>query len=104
MPIIDADTPPSDVATTHYVIYFASGEPSWCPDCRDAVTPLKNVFGANDAPTAYIVRVGSPQEWRGKQINKYRKAPYNIQGVPTVVRVENVSLERNSSARFSTDL
>ncbi|KAH7157642.1 hypothetical protein B0J13DRAFT_617719 [Dactylonectria estremocensis] len=88
MPLLDADTPPSEAAT-HYVVYFASGEPSWCPDCRDAIPALKNVFGADSAPTAHIVRVGSFQEWRGPKKNKYRSAPYNIQGVPTVVRIEN---------------
>ncbi|KAI5464800.1 hypothetical protein BGZ63DRAFT_421794 [Mariannaea sp. PMI_226] len=88
MPLIDADTPPTDPAT-HYVVYFASGEPSWCPDCVRAVAPLKSVFGSESAPTAYIVRVGSREEWRGVPTNKYRQAPYNIQGVPTIVRVEN---------------
>lgn len=92
MPLVDANTPPS-TNDTHYVVYFASGEPSWCPDCRDAIPALQAVFGSDSAPTASIVRVGSREEWRGKSKdqNKYRNAPYNIQGVPTVVRVENVS-------------
>ena len=89
MPLVDADTPPT-TNDLHYVVYFASGEPSWCPDCRDALPALRAVFGADSAPTASIVRVGSRDEWRGKTVNKYRKAPYNIDGVPTVVRVENV--------------
>ncbi|KAJ3521685.1 hypothetical protein NM208_g13179 [Fusarium decemcellulare] len=88
MPLIDADTPPT-TDDTHYVVYFASGEPSWCPDCRDAVPALQSVFGSDSAPTAHIVRVGSFAEWKGNPKNKYRNAPYNIQGVPTVVRVEH---------------
>lgn len=90
MPLIDADTPPS-TTDTHYVVYFASGEPSWCPDCRDALPALQSVFAADSAPTAYIVRVGSKSEWRSTPVNKYRDVPYCIQGVPTVVRMENVS-------------
>jgi len=91
MPLIDANTPPTST-DTHYVVYFASGEPSWCPDCRDALPALNAVFGGASDPTAYIVRVGSREEWRGTPKNKYRNAPYNINGVPTVVKVQNVSL------------
>ncbi|KAF7563750.1 hypothetical protein G7046_g406 [Stylonectria norvegica] len=88
MPLIDSDTPPA-TNDTHYIAYFASGEPSWCPDCRDAVPALKTVFEGAKKPTAYIVRVGTRPEWQGNSKNKYRQAPYNIRGVPTVVRIEN---------------
>lgn len=90
MPLIDANTPPTST-DTHYVVYFASGEPSWCPDCRDALPALNAVFGGASEPTAYIVRVGSREEWRATPKNKYRLPPYNIDGVPTVVKVKNVS-------------
>lgn len=90
MPLIDVETPPKNL-DTHYIVYFASGQPSWCPDCRDAVPALEKVFGPDDAPTAYLVRVGERAEWRSGS-NKYRKQPLNINSVPTVVRVENVSL------------
>lgn len=89
MPLINSATPPS-TKDTHYVVFFASGEPSWCPDCRDALPALNAVFGADDAPTAHIVRAGERDEWR-KADNKYRVAPWNITGVPTVMRIENVS-------------
>ncbi|KAM5346136.1 hypothetical protein ACJ41O_009141 [Fusarium nematophilum] len=88
MPLIDVDTPPS-TNDPHYVVYFASGQPSWCPDCVNALPVLQNVFASESASTAYIVRVGSFSEWKGNPRNKYRNAPYNIQGVPTIVRVEN---------------
>ncbi|KAF4975639.1 hypothetical protein FZEAL_7599 [Fusarium zealandicum] len=88
MPLINADTPPSTLET-HYVVYFASGEPSWCPDCVKAMPALKSVFDSDSAPTAHVVRVGSFSEWKGNPRNKYRNAPYNIQGVPTVVRIED---------------
>ncbi|CCT70596.1 uncharacterized protein FFUJ_06583 [Fusarium fujikuroi IMI 58289] len=88
MPLIDANSPPTST-DTHYVVYFASGEPSWCPDCRDALPALNAVFGGASDPTAYIVRVGSREEWRATPKNKYRLPPYNINGVPTVVKVKN---------------
>ena len=92
MPLINADTPPTSTDDTHYVVYFASGEPSWCPDCRDALPAMNVVFGDASAPTAHIVRVGSREEWKGNAQNKYRNAPYNVDGVPTVIKVKYVSL------------
>lgn len=92
MPLIDAEAPPTST-DTHYVVYFASpenGQSSWCPDCRNALPPLQNVFGAETAPPAYVIQVGVRAEWKNAN-NKWRGQPYNINGVPTIVRVENVS-------------
>lgn len=89
MPIINADAPPS-TTDTHYVVYFASGEPSWCPDCRNALPALQSVFGGDSAPSATVILAGTREEWRNPS-NKWRGAPYNINCLPTVVRVENVS-------------
>ncbi|KAM0257013.1 hypothetical protein ACHAQJ_004606 [Trichoderma viride] len=83
MPLIDADAPPSS-ADVHYVVYFASGEPSWCPDCRNALPALQSVFGTESAPSAYIIRAGTREEWKGNPNNKWRQAPYNIDGLPTI--------------------
>ncbi|KAL7926948.1 hypothetical protein ACQKWADRAFT_279092 [Trichoderma austrokoningii] len=91
MPLIDAEAPPTST-DTHYVVYFASpenGQSSWCPDCRNALPALQNVFGADSAPSAYVIQVGVRAEWKGKPNNKWRGEPYNISGVPTIVRVEN---------------
>lgn len=94
MPLINASAPPAVEGTTgtQYIVFFASGEPSWCPDCRDAVPALEAVFGSSDAkaPTAHLVCVGERAEWR-TPANQYRNAPWNLDGVPTVIRYENVS-------------
>ncbi|PWN91316.1 hypothetical protein FA10DRAFT_265180 [Acaromyces ingoldii] len=90
MPLIDAVTPPTDDEGLHYVVYFASGSPPWCPDCVDALAPLRAVFGATEgaAPKAYVVRVGERHEWKGVKDNKYRLEPYNVEGVPTIVKMQ----------------
>jgi hypothetical protein len=93
MPIINASVPPTTADDTHYVVYFASGEPSWCPDCRNALPALNAVFGDASAPSAHLVMAGSREEWKGNPNNKYRQAPYNIQCLPTVVKVKYVSFE-----------
>lgn len=93
MPLIDVEAPPTST-DAHYVVYFASpenGQSSWCPDCRNALPALKNVFGADSAPSAYVIQAGTRAEWRGNPNNKWRNAPYNIDCLPTIVRVENVS-------------
>jgi hypothetical protein len=92
MPLIDVEAPPTST-DTHYVVYFASpdnGQSSWCPDCRSALPALQNVFGADSAPSAYVVQV-TRAEWKGNPSHKWRQQPFNIDGVPTIVRVENVS-------------
>ncbi|KXJ86364.1 hypothetical protein Micbo1qcDRAFT_140279 [Microdochium bolleyi] len=90
MPLINASAPPAVEGTkgTQYVVFFASGEPSWCPDCRDAVPALEAVFGSDSAPAAHLVRVGERPEWRTPD-NKYRNAPWNVNCVPSVVRYED---------------
>lgn len=93
MPLIDVEAPPTST-DAHYVVYFASpenGQSSWCPDCRNALPALKSVFGAESAPSAYVIQAGTRAEWRGNPNNKWRNAPYNIDCLPTIVRVENVS-------------
>ncbi|KOS22301.1 hypothetical protein ESCO_002001 [Escovopsis weberi] len=91
MPLIDADAPPTAIDDTHYVVYFASGETPWCPDCLKALPALKSVFGPDSAPKAYLVRVGDRAEWKGLsgQQNEYRDEPYNIRCVPTTVKIVN---------------
>ncbi|KAH7017997.1 thioredoxin-like protein [Microdochium trichocladiopsis] len=89
MPLIDAAAPPAlDEQGAQYVVFFASGQPSWCPDCRDALPALQAVFGGQDAPTAHLVRAGERPEWRDPK-NKYRTQPWGITCLPTVVRYES---------------
>ena len=99
MPIINASVPPTTTDDTHYVVYFASGEPSWCPDCRNALPALNAVFGDASAPTAHLVMAGTREEWKGNPNNKYRQAPYNIDCLPTVVKVKYVSYVRENWGR-----
>ncbi|KAK0521799.1 hypothetical protein OC834_006527 [Tilletia horrida] len=75
-----------------YLIFWASGSPSWCPDCRNAEPAVHAVFGTgpNDGtggPSGYMIYVGDRPTWKDPN-NQYR-TEYNIQSVPTIVRWEN---------------
>jgi thiol-disulfide isomerase/thioredoxin len=74
----------------HFVLFFASGTPPWCPDCRDAQPHLESVFKADDAPVLHVVRVGEREQWKTPS-NKWRAEPYRIGEIPTLVRLEDVS-------------
>ncbi|CAD6951361.1 unnamed protein product [Tilletia caries] len=86
---------PSGVAqapSPAYLIFWASGSPSWCPDCRDAEPAIHAVFGKNpnenhDGPAGYMLYVGDRPTW--KDPNNHYRLDYGVQSVPTILRWEN---------------
>ncbi|KAK0564506.1 hypothetical protein OC861_004251 [Tilletia horrida] len=73
-----------------FLIFWASGTPAWCPDCRDAEPAVHSVFGTGpdgDGPVGHMIYVGDKPAWRDPQ-NQYRNE-YSISSIPTILRWEN---------------
>lgn len=100
MPIQDAD--PDTIASqvlqphagsngkAHYVVFFASGNPPWCPDCVRAQPALEKVFGsASGMPILHKILVGERHEWKTSE-NRWRKAPFQVDQTPTVIKFIDV--------------
>ncbi|KAL0951636.1 hypothetical protein HGRIS_008316 [Hohenbuehelia grisea] len=73
-----------------FLIYYSSVVDGvlWCPDCRDVEDLVKQTFSADDGPKGVIVYVGDRPEWKTNS-NKFRSEPFNIQSVPTIVKIKN---------------
>lgn len=89
-----ADTSMADdsqaILSKHPFVIFYSSEVDgkmWCPDCV-AVDPLiQEIFSGSETPAALLVYVGDRAQWKSRD-NKYRQAPYNVTGVPTIVKTK----------------
>lgn len=81
----------SAAAETQYVLFFASGAPSWCPDCREALPAIESVFGGEEAPLLQVVKVGLREEWKSGE-NRWRGEPYHVRETPCIIKFINVSV------------
>ncbi|KAL1746924.1 hypothetical protein HDZ31DRAFT_80857 [Schizophyllum fasciatum] len=93
MPIRTLETP--DIATLtaapeEYLVFYSSvvDGKMWCPDCRDVEGRVNAAFVGGKAPSALIVFVGDRPSWKSPD-NVYRKAPFNIKGVPTLLKLKD---------------
>lgn len=81
----------------NFVIFYSSRDESgkmWCPDCRDVEDLIARKFAPADGPSGLIIYVGQRLEWK-TEANKFRSAPWRIQSIPTIVRVnEGVEVGR----------
>ncbi|EJD54427.1 hypothetical protein AURDEDRAFT_156207 [Auricularia subglabra TFB-10046 SS5] len=92
MPLIEA--PASQVPTdAEYIIFYSSVDPAtgrlWCPDCRDVDQLVRDTFTADGAPDARLVYVGQRHEWKRPAENPLRGEPWNVAGVPTIVKLKD---------------
>jgi hypothetical protein len=80
---------PADIKE-NFLIFFSSvvNGKLWCPDCEAVNDLIQETFGVADGPSALIVHVGEKAEWKSLS-NKFRGAPWNIQSVPTIIRINN---------------
>ncbi|PWO00717.1 hypothetical protein FA09DRAFT_327446 [Tilletiopsis washingtonensis] len=75
-------------ANPHYLIFFSSGAPPWCPDCVAALPAIHAVFGKDSGAAgaeAELLTVGR-EEWKNKQNPHAWRSEYNVQGVPTIIK------------------
>ncbi|KAF9015679.1 hypothetical protein BDQ17DRAFT_1269690 [Cyathus striatus] len=73
-----------------FIIFYSSVVDGklWCPDCVVVDGLVQRTFGKPDGPSALVVYVGDRSQWKSST-NIYRGAPWNINSVPTIVRVED---------------
>ncbi|KAM0790684.1 hypothetical protein ACM66B_004543 [Microbotryomycetes sp. NB124-2] len=73
---------------SHYLVFMASHERGrpWCRDCENAQPYISNYIKPLESTTIYV---GSRDEWN-KPDNTWRQAPFNVERVPTVLKVEPV--------------
>ncbi|KZT72885.1 hypothetical protein DAEQUDRAFT_663535 [Daedalea quercina L-15889] len=96
MPIHETEDPaqPSALANVDqaFLVFYSSRDETgtlWCPDCRAVDGFVRGVFGPNDGPVALVIYVGQRTAWKDPT-NPFRGEPYNVQSVPTIIRVRDV--------------
>jgi len=90
MPLVDVQSVDRNASGIQYILFFASGSPSWCPDCRDALPVIDSIFGASDAPKLQVIKVGMREEWKSAD-NKWRGEPFQVKETPCIVKFIDVS-------------
>lgn len=91
MPLQEVESASLDVGGVRYILFFASGTPSWCPDCREALPAIEKVFGGQDAPLLSVIKVGMRDEWKSPK-NKWRGEPFHISETPCIIKFIDVSV------------
>lgn len=90
MPLQEVESASPDAKGVQYILFFASGTPSWCPDCREALSAIETVFGGSDAPLLSIIKVGMKEEWKSPK-NKWRGGPFHVGETPCIIKLIDVS-------------
>ncbi|TVY84084.1 Thioredoxin-like protein Clot [Lachnellula suecica] len=77
-----------------FVVVYASltDGRSWCGDCR-AAEPLVNAKFADRTDVLKVVYAGQRDEWR-KADNQWKKAPFSVTNLPTLIKVTNDEWEQ----------
>jgi len=73
-----------------FLIFYSSRDESgelWCPDCRAVDALIRESFGP-EGHSGIIVYVGQRAEWKSPA-NAFRGDPWNVQSVPTIIRVRD---------------
>ncbi|KZV70961.1 hypothetical protein PENSPDRAFT_684972 [Peniophora sp. CONT] len=96
MPIQTTENPAnlsalSDVGAEFAIFYSSRDDQGrmWCPDCRDVEEQVQKTFEGANSPSASIIYVGQRAEWKAPADNKFRKDPWKITGVPTILRLKD---------------
>jgi thiol-disulfide isomerase/thioredoxin len=89
MPLVDVESPDREASGVQYLLFFASGAPSWCPDCREALPTIEAVFQSVETPLQ-VIKVGLRDEWKSAG-NKWRGKPFHVKETPCIIKLINVS-------------
>ncbi|KAL5534076.1 hypothetical protein ACEPAG_537 [Sanghuangporus baumii] len=112
---ISASSDPADIASVEnsgadYLIFYSSVDKTsnqmWCADCRRVEDIVCTAFEPADAPSALIVYVGRREDWKGNPNNPFRRSPWNISSVPTILhrdgaRLVDEEIDEESLASFT---
>ncbi|KAJ7161302.1 hypothetical protein C8R43DRAFT_881264, partial [Mycena crocata] len=81
-----------------FLIFYANvvDGKMWCSDCRKVDDVVQKTFSAPDSPSAVIVYVGDKPQWKALD-NVFRGEPFKITGIPTIIKLKEVS---RGSRRF----
>ncbi|KAI6120674.1 hypothetical protein EDD16DRAFT_1574764 [Pisolithus croceorrhizus] len=96
MPLQEAELPAGFTSLRtgqyRYLIFFSSRVDGrmWCPDCVAVEKLVNETFVPESGPSAAVVYVGQKAEWKS-QDNAFRKGPWHITSIPTIVRLNDVS-------------
>ncbi|GAA6011020.1 hypothetical protein JCM11491_005911 [Sporobolomyces phaffii] len=75
-------------AQPHYLVFLSSVDPAsgemWCGDCRDTQTAIEQLVPDSQSQ---LVFVGEKSEWKSPD-SPWRKAPFNLAAIPTIIKVE----------------
>ncbi|KAL6307697.1 hypothetical protein BKA93DRAFT_727092 [Sparassis latifolia] len=74
-----------------FVIFYSSrdeGGELWCPDCRAVDELIQSAFGPDTGHSGLVVFVGQRSEWKSPS-NPFRGNPWNVQSVPTIIRIRD---------------
>ena len=74
---------------THFVLFYASGNPPWCTDCRNAQQSLEEVFSADNAPPLNVIRAGTKEQWKAPD-NRWRTSKYHAKEIPSLIKLVDV--------------
>lgn len=91
MPFLDVKAVDTKAGGAQYLFFLASGTPSWCPDCREALPAIESVFGGPDAPTLHVIQVGTRDQWKSAD-NQWRGPPLHVKETPCIVKLVDVSV------------
>ncbi|EKD17580.1 hypothetical protein MBM_04441 [Drepanopeziza brunnea f. sp. 'multigermtubi' MB_m1] len=79
-----------------FLVVYASLDPSgksWCGDCRVAESFVNRKFADRELDVVRVVYAGQRDEWRD-QNNPWRRAPFSITNLPTLVKVTDGKWEK----------
>jgi thiol-disulfide isomerase/thioredoxin len=97
MPLKEVQEASIDADDMTYILFFASGAPPWCPDCREALPAIESVFGKEDAPLLQVIKVGLREEWKSAS-NRWRGEPFQVTETPCIIKFVNVSHIRSKKS------